>query len=105
ECDYVLVSVPVSISITVPVAIVAMFVVIAAMAPPFMLAPFARSPLVAAITLQLFIRFVALMPPVCSLRAVIAEIHNRLMKPKFGIRHAMVAIIPIIRLRAGRAGE
>ncbi len=85
-------AIPVAISVMVPVAIVAVFIVIAVMFPPFMFAPFALSPLLAAIALQSFIRFVAFVPPVRGLRAVIAKIHNRLMKAKFGVGHAPVAV-------------
>ncbi len=82
-----------------------MTVVIAVVFPPFMLSPRTLSPLAALIALQLFIRFVAFMPPVTCLRAVVPKVFDRLMQPPFGISHAPVAIIPVVGLRADWCGR
>ncbi len=82
-----------------------MTIVIAVVFPPLMFAPCALSPLAAAIALQLLIRFVVFMPPVTRLRAVVAEVLDRFMQAPIAARSAPVAIVPIIRLHAGRAGK
>src|SRR5882762_3077557 len=45
------------------------------------------------------------MPPVRSLWAVVAKVLDRFMQAPIAVRRAPVAIIPIIRLRAGCASK
>ena len=44
------------------------------------------------------------MPPVGSLRAVVAEVLDRFVQPPIAVRRAPVRVLPIIRLRAGCSG-
>src|SRR6266571_9335534 len=98
------IAIPVAV-IAVPVTIVVAMVFTPFVLPPFTFAPLACSPLMAAVPLQPFIGFVALMPPVAGFRAVVAEALNRYVETPIGVRRAPVAIVPIIRLGAGRAGK
>src|SRR5258707_12712901 len=73
--------------------------------PPFTFAPLVCSPLMAAVPLQPFVGFMALMPPVAGFRAVVAEVLDRYVETPIGVRRAPVAIVPFICLGAGRAGK
>src|SRR2546427_195734 len=81
----------------VPVTIVVSMGFTPFVLPPFTFAPFMRSQAGAAVPLQPFVGFVALMPPVAGFRAVIAEVLDRSVETPIGVRRAPVAIAPIIR--------
>src|SRR5215472_14864616 len=73
--------------------------------PPFMFAPGPLSPFLAAVPLQARESFVAFMTPVACFRTVESKMHNRIVIAPIGVRRAAVAIVPIIRFSAGRAGK
>ena len=86
------------VTLTIAVAIVI------AMLAPFMLAPLVFTPFTAC-ALQALVGFMTLMAPMARLRAVIPEALDRFVEPPIGIGRAAIAVIPIIRLRAGRSSE